>query len=179
MEFAGRWFTSFGPMILQQDGRQVRGTYGANGTENVLEGSVTDEALAFRYQEAVEKGTGWFRLKRPGCFAGEYLAEGHPHALPWQGWREFEGYWETTLGRMRLFQDADRVHGFLEFDGAGRLDGRIEHGRLAYTFKGSQHLEQRISRPRPAVSRPHRGMAGRRPIRCMPGTAGVRWRGRD
>ena len=84
-----------------------------------------------------EKGTGWFRLKRPGCFAGEYLAEGQPHPLPWQGWREFEGYWETTLGRMRLFQEADRVHGFLEFDGAGRLDGRIEHGRLAYTFKGS------------------------------------------
>jgi hypothetical protein len=138
MQFAGRWFTSFGPMILQQDGGQVRGTYGRNGTENVLEGSVTDEALAFRYQEAVEKGTGWFRLKRPGCFTGEYLAEGQSYPLPWQGWREFEGYWETTLGRMRLFQEADRVHGFLEFDGAGRLDGRIEHGRLAYTFKGSR-----------------------------------------
>ena len=63
MEFTGRWFTSFGPMILQQDGHQVRGTYGANGTENVLEGSITDAALAFRYQEAVEKGTGWVQAQ--------------------------------------------------------------------------------------------------------------------
>ncbi|MBX9589456.1 MAG: hypothetical protein K2X43_09125 [Hyphomonadaceae bacterium] len=137
MEFAGRWFTSFGPMILQQDGRRVRGTYGANGTENVIEGALAEDGLTFRYQEALEQGTGWFRLKRHGSFAGEYLAQGHPHALPWQGWREFEGYWETTLGRMRLFQEADRVHGFLEFDGAGRLEGRVDRQRLTYTFKGS------------------------------------------
>lgn len=137
MEFAGRWFTSFGPMILQQNGRQIRGTYGANGTENVLEGTFARGDLAFRYQEATEKGAGWFRLKRPGCFAGEYLAEGLPHALPWRGWREFEGYWDTSFGRVRLFQDGESVHGLIESDLAGRLDGRIETGRLAYTFKGS------------------------------------------
>ncbi len=138
MQYSGRWFTSFGPMILQQEGGQVRGTYGASGTENVLHGTVTGDAFSFRYEEAAEKGTGWFRLKRPSSFAGEYLSEGHPQPLPWQGWREFEGYWETTLGRMRLFQETDRVHGFVEFDGAGRLEGRIDHGRLAYAFKGSQ-----------------------------------------
>lgn len=137
MEFAGRWFTSFGPMILQQNGNQVRGTYGANGTENVLEGTVASGDLAFRYQEATEKGAGWFRLKRPGCFAGEYLAEGLPHAQPWRGWHEFEGYWDTSFGRVRLFQDGESVHGLIESDLAGRLDGRIENGRLAYTFKGS------------------------------------------
>ena len=137
MEFAGRWFTSFGPMLLQPDGRQVKGTYGANGTENVLEGTVAGDTLTFRYKEAAEQGTGWFRLKRPGCFAGEYLAQGHPNLLPWQGWREFEGYWETSFGRLRLFQEEDRVHGVLESDPMGRLDGRIDGGRLAYTFKGS------------------------------------------
>jgi hypothetical protein len=138
MEFAGRWFTSFGPMILQRNGSQVRGTYGPNGTENVLEGTIAEGALAFRYEEAVEKGTGWFRPKRLGSFAGEYLAEGSPHPLLWQGWREFEGYWETSLGRLRLFQEAERVHGFLEFDGAGVLEGRVDQGRLAYAFRGSR-----------------------------------------
>jgi hypothetical protein len=138
MGFAGRWFTSFGPMILQEHGARVRGTYGVSGTENVLDGALTDGALGFRYQEAAEKGTGWFRLKRPGSFAGEYVAEGNPHPLPWLGWREFEGYWETTLGRLRLFQDGDRVHGALEFDDAGLLEGSIARGRLTYTFKGTR-----------------------------------------
>ena len=137
MQFAGRWFTSFGPMTLQQNGSQVRGTYGPSGTENVLEGTLTGDGLTFRYQEAAEKGTGWFRLKRPGCFAGQYQAEGHPHPQPWRGWREFEGYWETSFGRLRLFQDGDSVTGLLESDAAGRLDGRVQNGRLTYAFKGS------------------------------------------
>ena len=137
MQFAGRWFTSFGPMILQQNGSQVRGTYGATGSENVLEGSVTGESLTFHYEEAAEKGAGWFRLKRPGCFAGEYQAEGQPHPLPWLGWREFEGYWETSFGRLRLFQEGERVHGLLESDPGGKLDGGVQNGRLSYTFQGT------------------------------------------
>jgi hypothetical protein len=139
MDFAGRWFTSFGSMLLEQNGRHVRGTYGPGGTEHVLQGTIADDALTFRYEEAMEKGTGWFRLKRLGSFAGEYMAEGSPHPLPWQGWREFEGYWETTVGRMRLVQEGAQVRGFLEFDSAGVLEGRIEdQGRLAVTFKGAR-----------------------------------------
>src|SRR5262245_37289760 len=116
MEFSGRWFTSFGIMILQQDRERITGTYGLSGTENLIEGSIAGGIFTFRYQEAFEKGTGTFRLRRYGAFAGEYLAEGNPHALPWQGWREFEGYWETSLGRLRLIQRVDGVEGFVEFD---------------------------------------------------------------
>ena len=126
MSFADRWFTSFGPMTLQQDGERVKGTYGATGAENTIEGTIADDVLTFRYAEAFEKGTGWFKLKRHGAFGGEYLAEGSPHVQPWRGWRKFEGYWETSFGRLRLFQEADRMQGFLEFDGAGKLEGRIE-----------------------------------------------------
>jgi hypothetical protein len=138
MQFAGRWFTSFGPMLLREDGARVQGTYGAGATENTLHGTPVGDTLSFSYAEAAERGTGWFRLERPGHFAGEYTAESSPHPQPWRGWREFEGYWETSLGRMRLFQDGDRVHGFLEFDGAGLLEGRIERDRLACTFKGTR-----------------------------------------
>jgi hypothetical protein len=138
VQFAGRWFTSFGIMTLQQDRDRVTGTYGTNGTENTFEGTIANGVLAFRYQEAFEKGTGTFRLKRHGTFAGEYVAEGNPRALPWQGWREFEGYWETSLGRLRLIQHADRVDGFVEFDPEGKLEGRIEQGRLLYQFAGSR-----------------------------------------
>jgi hypothetical protein len=138
MQFSGRWFTSFGIMLLQQDGDRVTGTYGQSGNENTIEGAVAGALLTFRYVEALEKGSGWFRLKRAGTFSGEYLAEGAPYPLPWQGWREQEGYWDTTFGRLRLLQDDDRAEGIFEFDPAGKLNGRIEHGRLHYRFGGSK-----------------------------------------
>ncbi len=138
MDFSGRWFTTFGIMTLQQDRDRVTGTYGASGTENVIEGTAEGAILTFRYQESFEKGTGTFRLKRHGTFAGEYLAEGSPHALPWQGWREYEGCWETSLGRLRLVQQADRIDGFVEFDPEGKLEGRLEQGRFAYRFTGTR-----------------------------------------
>ena len=138
MDFSGRWFTSFGIMTLQQDRDRVTGTYGVSGTENLIEGTVAGSVLTFRYQEAFEKGTGSFRLKRHGTFAGEYLAEGNPHVLPWQGWRQYEGCWETSLGRLRLIQHADRIEGLVEFDPEGKLDGRLEHGRLGYRFASTR-----------------------------------------
>jgi hypothetical protein len=138
MDFSGRWFTSFGIMTLQQVRDRVTGTYGMSGTENTIEGTVSGGTLAFRYQEAFEKGTGTFRLKRHGTFVGEYLAEANPHPLSWQGWRDLEGYWDTSLGRLRLIQHPDRVEGLLEFDPEGRLEGRLEQGRLVYQFTGTR-----------------------------------------
>jgi hypothetical protein len=138
MQFAGRWFTSFGIMSLQQDRERVTGTYGPSGTENTIEGTVAGGVLTFRYQEALEKGTGTFRLIRYGAFAGEYLAEGNPQPLTWQGWREIEGYWDTSFGRLRLFQHADRIEGLAELDPEGKIEGRFEQGRLVYRFTGTR-----------------------------------------
>lgn len=135
--FAGRWTTSFGPMTLQQDGSRVTGTYGREGSENTLEGTVEAGRLAFRYKEAGEQGTGWFRLRRPGCFAGEYLAEGNARTLPWQGWREFDGLWDTALGRLRLVQEGQRVWGSSEW--AARLEGDVEQGgRLPFRLEAAK-----------------------------------------
>lgn len=124
-------------MTLRQesDGR-LRGTYGRDGTENTIEGAAAADSFSFRYEEAREKGTGWFRLRRPGHFTGEYLAEGSPGPLPWRGWREFDGYWDSSLGRLRLIQEGEQVHGSLEMDAAASLQGRIEDGRLAFTIEG-------------------------------------------
>jgi hypothetical protein len=138
MDFSGRWFTSFGLMDLVQDRDRVRGSYGMTGTENAIEGTVADGVLAFRYQETFERGTGNFRLKRHGTFAGDYLADGSPHPLSWQGWRGLEGCWETSLGRLRLIQHADRVDGLVEFDQEGKLEGRLQQGSLAYRFTGAR-----------------------------------------
>jgi len=75
MSFGGRWATSFGPMTLRQAADRVTGTYGRDGSENTIEGAVAAGRFTFRYKEANEQGTGWFRLRRPGSFGGEYLAE--------------------------------------------------------------------------------------------------------
>ena len=136
MKFAGRWFTSFGLMTLQQDGACVKGTYGRNGSENVIVGTLSSGRLMFSYEEQFEKGNGWFRLTRHGSFAGEYLAEGSQQPRLWQGWRDFDGLWDTPLGRVRLVQEAARVHGYSEHDAATSVEGQIEGQRLEFVLKG-------------------------------------------
>jgi hypothetical protein len=138
MQFSGRWSTSFGAMILNQAGGRVEGSYGLNGTESTIEGTVAGGVFTFRYREIVEQGSGWFRLNRHGNFTGEYVADESTRELPWHGWREFDGYWETTLGRLRLLQETDRVRGLIEFDAEGQLEGSLEQGRLDYSFGGSR-----------------------------------------
>jgi hypothetical protein len=134
MSFAGRWSTSFGPMVLTQDGSRVRGTYGREGTEHPIEGTATADEFSFRYTEPQESGTGRFKLRRHGSFTGEYLAEGSQRALPWQGWRDGDGLWDTHLGRLRLVQEtAGRIFGFAEYDASARIEGQFEGTRL--TFK--------------------------------------------
>lgn len=139
MSFDGQWATSFGQMTLRQDGARVTGTYGRDGTENTIDGTVEAGQFTFRYEEAHERGTGWFRLRRPGSFSGEYLAERNSRPLPWQGWRGFDGLWDTSLGRLRLVQEAGRVWGSSELDTSVRLQGDLEPGgRLAFRLEGAQ-----------------------------------------
>jgi hypothetical protein len=134
MSFAGRWLTSFGPMVLAQDGSRVHGTYGRDVTEHPIEGTATADEFAFRYSEPQERGTGRFKLRRYGRFTGEYLAEGAPRAIPWQGWRDCDGLWDTQLGRLRFVQeDPRRVFGLAEYDAAARIEGEFDGSRL--TFK--------------------------------------------
>ena len=84
-----------------------------------------------------ERGTGWFRLRRPGSFGGEYLAEGNARTLPWQGWRGFDGLWDTSLGRLRLVQETGRVSGSSELDAGVALEGDLEEGgRLPFRVEG-------------------------------------------
>lgn len=123
-------------MTLIQDGDRVRGTYGREGTEHPIEGTVTADEFSFRYTEAQEAGSGRFSLRRHGFFAGEYLADGSDRALPWQGWRDCDGLWDTHLGRLRFVQEAaGRVFGFAEYDAAARLEGRLDERRLTFTLE--------------------------------------------
>jgi hypothetical protein len=137
-DFSGRWISSFGSMTLRQHGTHVTGTYGREGTECLIEGAVTQGRLAFTYREPVERGSGWFRLRRPGVFAGEYHAEGSPRSRPWNGWRGCNGLWDTSIGRLRLMEDDGRLTGGTEHDETARLEadsGDGEHFR--FTLEGA------------------------------------------
>jgi hypothetical protein len=133
--FAGRWLTTFGLMILEQDGRAVQGTYGRDGTGCTIRGTVENATFSFHYEEPSEKGTGSFRLDRYGRFSGEYLADGAPHPRPWAGERGFDGLWETSFGRMRLVHEDARIHGTYG-GGAGpaTIDGRMEQDRFVFRY---------------------------------------------
>src|SRR5688572_22632020 len=95
--FAGRWFTTFGPMDLTQQGDRVQGSYVFNGQECIIEGRVADGRLQFQYREPVARGEGWFALLRPGRFEGQWRQDGQERWSPWIGERGFEGIWDTSF----------------------------------------------------------------------------------
>ncbi len=133
--FTGRWLTTFGPMDLTQDGEHVHGVYHSQGVPCTIEGTITGSRLAFTYQEPVEQGEGWFELLRHGAFQGQYQPDGAARAFDWSGGREWDGVWDTSFGRMRLVQEADRVHGFYEGGGHSRVEGRLEGERFVFRYQ--------------------------------------------
>ena len=75
--FSGTWETTYGDMVLEQNGNSVTGWY-SYGTMSAIEGTVTDGGkLMFTYDEGTASGSGWFVLSESGSsFAGEWRAEG-------------------------------------------------------------------------------------------------------
>jgi hypothetical protein len=145
MTFSGRWSTAYGPMLLTQDGTSVRGTYGPSGTEHPIEGAVAADEFHFRYQEPRESGTGRFRLRRYGHMAGTYCTDGSQRALPWHGWRDCDGLWDTHLGRLKFVQHApQQVVGFAEFNAGARLEGRLDQRRLMFTLQAGAFAGEAI-----------------------------------
>jgi hypothetical protein len=135
--FAGKWQTTFGPMELEQTGSRVHGVYRYMSTECPIEGKVVRERLIFTYEEPAVRGEGWFELTRRGrAFAGQFRPEGADSWQPWEGERiGFDGLWNSSFGPLRLIEDGDRVRGYYEVGGGSTIEGRVEGGRLAFTYQ--------------------------------------------
>jgi hypothetical protein len=85
--FAGTWDTTFGRLVLAQQGDKVIGTYYAGRAS--LKGTVEKKKLTFTYKEEGEQGKGWFELAADGrSFTGKYLADGTENWSPWDGARK-------------------------------------------------------------------------------------------
>jgi hypothetical protein len=133
--FAGRWFTTFGPMELSQNGDQVRGFYQFQGIRCAICGTVRDRRFQFNYREPAAEGEGWFELERYGKFAGLWRAKDSDSWSSWTGQRGFEGVWDTSFGLLRLVQESDRVLGFYEGQGPSSIEGRLENSRLIFRYR--------------------------------------------
>ena len=82
--FAGRWESNYGPMRLEVEGSEVRGSYPGGHLVGTLEG----RRLTFRFQEPEGQGQGWFELLPSGeAFRGRYGYEGSSHTRRWRGHR--------------------------------------------------------------------------------------------
>ena len=134
-DFSGHWYTTFGPMLLAQQGAKVAGTYRCGTTEGRIEGTVRGRVFAFRYGEPKETGTGEFRLLRAGKFAGRYTPAGGKAARPWEGHRGWDGLWETDSGRLRLIEDDGGVHGVYAGAGESTVRGRARGGTLTFRYR--------------------------------------------
>jgi hypothetical protein len=133
--FAGRWLTTFGPMTLERDGDAIHGAYRSRGQLCRIDGAVEGDVFRFRYEEPAESGAGSFELRRFGRFEGTYAPDGVASEFRWQGQREFDGIWDSTFGRLRLVQEADRVFGFYEGVGSSTIEGKLEDGKFRFNYQ--------------------------------------------
>ncbi|NLP06136.1 hypothetical protein GX411_09330 [Candidatus Fermentibacteria bacterium] len=92
-DFSGTWETTYGTLVLNQDGSSVSGFYLMGGMCTV-EGSVEASGrLVFTYEEPSASGEGWFELAPDGAsFSGQWRARG---SSTWSGW---EGYRSGSEG---------------------------------------------------------------------------------
>ena len=134
-DFAGEWFSTFGPMTLTQDGLHVQGVYQMGPQECSLEGTIQDGVLRFRYREPNGVGEGWFVMRRHGRFSGQWRPDGFAGWQPWQGERGFEGLWNSTFGPLRLIQGEGEVQGYYEGLGNSTIDGQSKGKRLVFRYK--------------------------------------------
>lgn len=132
--FAGRWLTTFGPMELSQKDGAIQGKYWFQEIPCTIAGKVDGERFVFRYQDTSGTGNGWFELISSGQFAGEYRVDGNDESREWTGQREWDGIWETTFGRMRLFQEDDQVSGFYDGVAPGRIEGQLDGQRFTFRY---------------------------------------------
>jgi hypothetical protein len=135
LDFAGRWYTMFGPMDLTQKGKAVQGVYTWNGQECRISGQIEGDRFHFRYQEPMLSGEGWFALVRPARFEGQWRQDGQEPWLPWIGSRGYEGIWDTSFGLVRLVQEGERVFGFYEGLGSSTIEGRLQGEKLTFRYQ--------------------------------------------
>jgi hypothetical protein len=87
-DFSGTWETTYGQMVLNQDGDEILGWYDYGGI-SPIEGSLDGSGrFVFTYTEPDASGTGWFVLAEDGSsFQGRWSPDGSSEWYSWEGYR--------------------------------------------------------------------------------------------
>jgi len=146
--FQGRWETTYGVLVLSQNGTAVTGSYTYGGGTGTVAGTVEKRTLTFKYEESSGvKGEGKFELNDSATrFDGTWHEEGEVTWQPWSGVAirtatdtssaGFDGLFDTTYGPMRLRQSTDAVTGTYLFQGAeSTIKGTVKDATLTFTYK--------------------------------------------
>lgn len=156
--FTGLWATTFGPMVLVQNGNSVSGFYVMNGQRSSVEGKVIGNKLTFTYKEPKAQGEGWFEIeKSKDSFSGLWKEVGRDKWEPWIGARVkatpgkmwlvvLEANWESSLGD-REYAFGDMLKAF--FDRTENVEVRRRRFNDAESLK--RHLEEIALLPDPVV----------------------------
>lgn len=87
-DFSGSWETTYGKMILEQNGDEVSGGYFFSGYCGIQGRILPDGRLNFRYTEPSAVGEGWFELSSDGMsFYGKWRQDGTENWYDWTGTR--------------------------------------------------------------------------------------------
>jgi hypothetical protein len=88
----GTWETTYGTVVMTQDGSAVSGFYDMGGPA-AIEGTVRpDGRLVFTYTEPSAAGEGWFELSSDSLsFSGMWREEGSTGWTAWEGARTASG----------------------------------------------------------------------------------------
>ncbi len=109
INFSGVWKTSFGPMRIIQQGKDITGCYQFAGSQSEIVGTATNEVMKFTYTEFTgDKGSGEFKLEEDNSFSGTWKTDDGQQKGLWQGIRVpptpgktwlvvLEAHWESNL----------------------------------------------------------------------------------
>lgn len=98
-DYSGTWETTYGRMVLTQDGGEVSGFYSYGGVSSIAGTVEPSGRLVFTYTERDAEGEGWFELEGD-VIRGMWRPRGESEWSPWEGCRlgaETGGRWLVVL----------------------------------------------------------------------------------
>ncbi len=144
-DFSGEWKSTFGIVSIDQKNGEAKGVFAPG--KFPFKGKVSGKTFTFEYDEGQVKGDASFELADDGrSYSGKFQIRGGRGGV-WNGWRpdpeavkrsaegDFDGFWLTNLGLMKLEQNGGKVKGKYALRGGSTIEGSITGGRLDFSYK--------------------------------------------
>lgn len=145
LDVSGAWQTTYGEVVLSQDGPRISGTYYEGRAS--IDGALDGMEFAFRYDEGNAQGEAIFTFDDDGmAFTGRWRPDGTENWADWNGTRAgsgaqaggdptgFVGVFQTSFGLMRLMPSETRVVGCYDYRESSSIVGSVAGNRLTFRY---------------------------------------------